>query len=105
MRLLKSVATGLVVVAALALGAPSVASAGSINGFGFGFHRIVLGWSSHLSDQVRHRTRRTYTPTTHTQNPRDGKDCTPDHAVPEPTAALLFGLGAALVATRTRKRS
>lgn len=111
MRFLKRAGTGLVVVAAMALGAPSVASAGSINGFGLGFHRIVLGWSSHLSDQVLHRNQRSYTQTKHTQNHRDqknhrdNKDCPPDRAVPEPTAALLFGLGAAVVATRTRKRS
>jgi hypothetical protein len=102
MRFLKRIGMGMVVVAAMALGAPSVASAGSIHWFGVGFHQVVLGWSSQLSDQVRHRTRRTYTPT-NTQN--HGKDCTPDRAVPEPTAALLFGLGAAVVATRTRKRS
>jgi hypothetical protein len=100
MRLLKRAGAGMVVIAAMALGAPSVASAGSINGLGF--HRIILGWSSNLSDQVRLRERRVYT--TETQLPREGKDC-PDRAVPEPTAALLFGLGAAVVATRTRKRS
>jgi len=103
MRFLKRAGTGMVVMAAMALGAPSVASAGSIHGIGF--HSIVLGWSSNLADQVRLRTRRTYTTTTNTQTPRDGKDCTPDGAVPEPTAALLFGLGAAVVASRTRKRS
>jgi hypothetical protein len=103
MRFLRRAGAGMVVVAAMAIGAPSVASAGSIHGLGF--HSVILGWTSNLSDQVRLRTRRTYPTTTNTQTPRDGKDCTPDGAVPEPTAALLFGLGAALVATRTRKRS
>jgi hypothetical protein len=93
----------LVAVFAAALGAPSVASAGSIHGLGF--HRIVLGWTSFLSERVRQRNWHNNTPTPSTQPSHEGKDCPPDRAVPEPTAALLFGLGAAVVATRTRKRS
>ena len=104
MRSLKR--TGMVVLAAAAFSVPSAASALSIRGLGF--HNILIGWSHQLTEHRGDwgRTRPYQKPRwQHHENPRDEKPCNPDQSVPEPTAALLFGVGAAVVAVRTRKRS
>jgi hypothetical protein len=85
----------MVALAVATLAAPSMASAGSIH-FG-GFQRYRIGWTHQIRDYrpfLRHRFHRFHN---HQGPNKDG-------AVPEPTAALLFGLGAAVVAVRNRKR-
>lgn len=82
MSSLKRLGMTLAVVAAL--GIPTSASAFS------------LDWLKDLLGKFykeREYTPKTYEP----KNPR------PERAVPEPTAALLFGLGAAAVAARARR--
>jgi PEP-CTERM motif len=93
MRFLKR--TGMVVLAAAALAVPSAASALSINGSNL--HRLLISWTHQL--QAHRSWFRQYRDYQHnTTKP-------PERSVPEPTAALLFGVGAALIAARTRKSS
>ena len=71
---------GMVLGVVAALGIPSAASAFSL-----------MDW---LRDLFKPRTERPHWPYTRPN---------PSPSVPEPTAALLFGVGAALVAARARK--
>jgi PEP-CTERM motif len=102
MRFLKR--SGIAVLAVAAMSIPSAAGALSINGSRF---HPLLGWSHQLTQTHNFRLRQTHT--THVTRGTDEscveKPPTHEQSVPEPTAALLFGLGAAVVATRTRKRS
>jgi hypothetical protein len=77
---------GAVLVMAAALGIPSTASAFSLS-----------DWLRDILRQIsQHRNDRPHWPH------KPGKP-RHDRAVPEPTAALLFGLGTVVVAARTRK--
>lgn len=79
---------GMVLVMAAALGVPSTASAFSLSDFFRGFIEKITKprndrprWNwPHKPGKPRH-----------------------ERAVPEPTAALLFGIGTVVVAVRTRK--
>ena len=94
--------TGMVVLAVAALSVPTAASALSIGG---SLQKLLLGWSQHLKDQHQERDWNRG-PRRWNHGPSTPRDTTPpEQSVPEPTAALLFGLGAAVVAARTRKRS
>jgi hypothetical protein len=77
---------GMVLVMAAALGTPSAASAFSLSDW---LRHIVKQIASHRND----RPNWPYKP----GKPRH------ERAVPEPTAALLFGIGTVVVAARTRK--
>ena len=74
---------GMMLTVAAALGIPTTASA-----FSFDWLKDLFGGGYEYNKPYKPRTPRT---------PR------PERAVPEPTAALLFGLGAAVVAARARK--
>jgi hypothetical protein len=77
---------GMVLVMAATLGIPSTASAFSLS-----------DWLRHIVQQIAsHRNDRPNWP----HKPRKPRH---ERAVPEPTAALLFGLGTVVVAARTRK--
>jgi hypothetical protein len=78
---------GMVLVMAAALGTPSTASAFSLSDL---FRSIAQKIASHRND-------RPHWPSHKPRKPRH------ERAVPEPTAALLFGLGTVVVAARTRK--
>ena len=80
---------GMVLVMAAALGVPSTASAFSLSDFFRSFIEKITkprndrprwDWSKDKPGKPRH-----------------------ERAVPEPTAALLFGIGTVVVAARTRK--
>jgi hypothetical protein len=90
---------------AWALGAPSPANALSIRD-GSSWEPIILGWNQYLGEhQGRLRDlwsswiRDWYNSRGATNGGTNGT------AVPEPGAALLFGLGAMVVAARSRKRA
>ena len=79
---------GMVLVMAAALGVPSTASAFSLSDFFRSFiEKIAKPRNDRPSWNWPHRTGK----------PRH------ERAVPEPTAALLFGIGTVVVAARTRK--
>jgi hypothetical protein len=79
---------GMVLVIAAALGTPSTASAFSLS-----------DWLRQLAQTIaQHRNDRPNWNWPH--KPRKPRH---ERAVPEPTAALLFGLGTVVVAARTRK--
>jgi hypothetical protein len=105
MRILKR--TGMVVLAAAALSVPSAASAISINGHGLGLQRLLISWShefeAHNGNHYGWFKKLQQHYSSHYNHLRDTKP--PENSVPEPTAALLFGLGAVLVASRSRKSS
>jgi hypothetical protein len=92
MRLLKR--AGMVVLAVAALSVPSAASALSISGGAW--QRLLISWTHQLQAHRAWFRQYRYEHNTTT---------TPERSVPEPTAALLFGVGVALVAARTRKSS
>ena len=78
---------GTVLVMAAALGIPSTASAFSLS-----------SWLRSLAQQISsHKTNRPHWPYHKPRTPRH------ERAVPEPTAALLFGIGTVVVAARARK--
>ena len=79
---------GMVLVMAAALGIPSTASAFSLSDFFRGFIQKIT--------QPRNDRPHWNWPS-HPGKPRH------ERAVPEPTAALLFGIGTVVVAARTRK--
>ena len=85
---------GMVVALVAALGFPSAAGALSISNLS-DLRDLLLGWSQQLKDQNPDWR--------YTRYPRP-RDTQPDRGVPEPTAALLFGLGVAVVAQRSRKQ-
>lgn len=78
---------GMMLAVVAALGIPTTASAFSLD-----WLKDLLG-GYHKESEYRPKWPKTHKPKT----PR------PERAVPEPTAALLFGLGAAVVAARARK--
>jgi hypothetical protein len=82
--------TGMVLAVVAALGVPTTASAFSFS-----------SWLSSLFGSYKDRHERPKYDWPKYDWPKDG----PRHegAVPEPTAALLFGIGAAVVAARARK--
>jgi hypothetical protein len=78
---------GMVLAVAAALGIPSTAGAFSFS-----------DWLKDLFGSYKEREYRPKWPK------KDYEHTTrPERAVPEPTAALLFGIGAAVVAARARK--
>jgi len=83
---------GMVLAVVVALGVPQTASAFSFS-----------GWLSEFFKALKEREHRGHDWTR--DWPRhDGPKPRQEPAVPEPTAALLFGLGTLVVATRTRAR-
>jgi hypothetical protein len=87
---------GMVAVAAAALGLPAGASAGTIH-FG-SLSRFFIRFSNH-NYSYSTSPRIHYTSTgPNCEHPRDTGG-----SVPEPGAAMLFGLGAAVIAARSRK--
>ena len=80
---------GMVLVMAAALGIPSTASAFSLSDFFRGFIQKIT--------QPRNDRPHWNWPSSTPRTPRH------ERAVPEPTAALLFGIGTVVVAARTRK--
>jgi len=91
----------LAILLAAALGAPSTASALSIRD-GSSWEPIVLGWSQYLQSHTG-RLRELWEGWVRDyRNSRGGGGTYA--AVPEPGAALLFGLGAAAVAAAARSR-
>ena len=79
---------GMVLVMAAALGIPSTASAFSLSDF-------FRGFIEKITKPRNDRPRWDWPP-----KPRKPRH---ERAVPEPTAALLFGIGTVVVAVRTRK--
>lgn len=84
---------GMVLALVAAVGFPSTASALSISNLS-DLKDLLLGWSQQLKDHKNDW-----------QKPRYPKPKYPkaERGVPEPTAALLFGMGAIVVASRSRK--
>jgi hypothetical protein len=81
---------GMVLAVVVAVGVPQTASAFSFS-----------DWLNHFFGKLKERENRDYDwPKYDWPKPRTN----PDSAVPEPTAALLFGVGTLVVAARTRKR-
>jgi hypothetical protein len=86
---------GIVLSLVAALGVPSTASALSISNLS-DLKDLLLGWSQQLKEHKNDWN--WYKP----RYPRNEYP-KPERGVPEPTAALLFGLGAVVVAARSRK--
>lgn len=91
---------GMVLAVVAAVGFPQTASALSISSLS-DLRNLLLGWSQQIRDYRDNNQQHHYN-RPHYQYPH-GPRTHPDRAVPEPTAALLFGLGAVVVAQRSRK--
>jgi hypothetical protein len=99
-RLVKKLAVAVLLMSAL--GAPSAGNALSIRD-GSSWEPIILGWNQYLEEHQA-RLRDLWAGWIRDWNSRGTVNGTPS-AVPEPGAALLFGLGALVVASRSRKRA
>jgi hypothetical protein len=99
MRTTRKLASAVVLAGAFAL--PTAASALSISD-GSSWESLMLGWSQYLQSDATSvygaATRDVYVGWLRGLRPASVS------AVPEPSAAALFGIGAALVVARTRKR-